>query len=605
MSRLFIAGPKSRLESVVSKLHELKAAHIIEHKKDEFDICQPLRSFEKTSSMLVQVRSIMSHFKIQSAERAKIKFKIAELEKNIELMAKEINEAGDQVKKAESEISLIDSKKKALKLMADLNVSPDDFVKSKHIKSYIGYVSADLSGKLESISKNFELRSAKQDKSILIALFADSRHEKQFDKALDDASFSQIDTGAANGLKGNALEIIKIISKKRESIEAELSAQKAKLKEVVLKHSGYLADAEKFLSAEAEKSQAPLSFGSTREAFFIKSYVPESDAENIKAEIAKSADGRIYISEEQVSENEDVPVKLNNPKGISSFEFFTNLYSLPKYGEFDPTFLMAFTFPLFFGFMLGDIGYGLVTLAFFYILRRKYPIGRPFFSILMVSSASAVIFGLIYGEVFGYEAWHGLITRAHDINALMLISIIAGVVQINLGLLLGFILELRHHGFFMAACKKLSWMLLQVSGALLYASYQKIIPLPAYSGYALLAVSVLMLVKGEGFMGIMEIPSIVSHTVSYARLMAVGLASVFIAVMVNDFAGFLFHKGIFLIPLAVIALLIGHLFNIALGVLSPSLHSIRLHYVEFFTKFYTGGGTEYAPFGAERQKSLF
>ena len=105
-------------------------------------------------------------------------------------------------------------------------------------------------------------------------------------------------------------------------------------------------------------------------------------------------------------------------------------------------------------------------------------------------------------------------------------------------------------------------------------------------------------------MGIIEMPSIVSHIVSYARLMAVGLASVFIAVMVNDFTTFLFHKGMLFWPLALISLTVGHTFNIALGILSPSLHSIRLHYVEFFYRFYQGGGIEYTPFGAEKEKSI-
>ena len=113
-----------------------------------------------------------------------------------------------------------------------------------------------------------------------------------------------------------------------------------------------------------------------------------------------------------------------------------------------------------------------------------------------------------------------------------------------------------------------------------------------------------MLFKAEGFIGVMEIPSILTNIMSYARLMAVGLASVFIAVMVNDFVSFLFHKGILFWPLALIFLIIGHTFNIALGILSPSLHSIRLHYVEFFSKFYQGGGIEYVPFGAEKNKSL-
>jgi len=198
--------------------------------------------------------------------------------------------------------------------------------------------------------------------------------------------------------------------------------------------------------------------------------------------------------------------------------------------------------------------------------------------------------------------------RTHDFNVLMTISIIAGLVHVNFGLILGFILEYKRHGFLKAANEKLSWMLIQVGGALFLGPLLGMLTfqsqIPFYIGIFIFAVAVFMLYKAEGFLAIMEIPSILTHIMSYARLMAVGLASVFIAVMVNDLVTFLFHKGILFWPLALISLVIGHTFNIALGILSPALHSVRLHYVEFFSKFYQGGGTEYVPFGAEKQKGL-
>tara|TARA_Y100000294_G_C8565117_1_gene340500 strand:- start:888 stop:2726 length:1839 start_codon:yes stop_codon:yes gene_type:complete len=605
MSKLFVLGPKSKLEKVVSKLQELKVAHIIEHKKDEFDLCAPLKSFDKVSSLLVQIRSIMSHLNISSANPKPIEFNFNKLEKNINEIREEVNKVIDETKNTEDEISLLSNQKEALKQMALLNLSPEYFQKSNYIKSYFGYINdPNIKEKLENITDRFEIKAVQHNKRTLAALFVDSKLSDQFDKILADASFSDIDISIANELKGAPNELIEKISKKQEKLETNLKIQNNKLKKLSDKHFRHLIDAERFLSVEAEKAQAPLSFGSTRETFFMRCYLPEADMEKVKNEIAKVAGNKLHIVEEPLGEEEEIPVKLNNPRYIKEFEFFTNLYNLPKYNEFDPTFLMAFTFPLFFGFMLGDVGYGLVTFALFYWLKKKFQVGKNFFNILMAASVSAILFGFIYGEVFGYEPWHGLIIRTHSANTLMLISIIAGVVQVNFGLILGFISEYKHHGFLKAAYEKLSWILLQISAVALYASYANIINLPVFAGYTLLALSIFMLYKGEGYMGLMEIPTILTHIVSYARLMAVGLASVFIAVMVNDFATFLFHKGILFIPLALIALIIGHLFNIALGILSPSLHSIRLHYVEFFTKFYKGGGIEYLPFGAEKQKSI-
>ena len=110
-----------------------------------------------------------------------------------------------------------------------------------------------------------------------------------------------------------------------------------------------------------------------------------------------------------------------------------------------------------------------------------------------------------------------------------------------------------------------------------------------------------MLYKGEGIRGLIEIPSIFSNTLSYARLMAIGLSSVVLALIINDSAEQFFHKGGFLVLIGVLILVIGHVINIMLGLLGSFLHSLRLHYVEFFTKFFHGGAKKYQPFGMRRE----
>ncbi|KHO46844.1 MAG: V-type ATP synthase subunit I, V-type H+-transporting ATPase subunit I, partial [archaeon GW2011_AR3] len=113
------------------------------------------------------------------------------------------------------------------------------------------------------------------------------------------------------------------------------------------------------------------------------------------------------------------------------------------------------------------------------------------------------------------------------------------------------------------------------------------------------AVSIVLLWLGEGVKGLIEIPSIFSNILSYARLMAIGLASVKLAEVVNEFATEFIHQGGIYIFYAVLLLVVGHVINNALGIIGPFLHSLRLHYVEFFTKFFKGGGKEYIPFGRE------
>jgi V/A-type H+-transporting ATPase subunit I len=166
-----------------------------------------------------------------------------------------------------------------------------------------------------------------------------------------------------------------------------------------------------------------------------------------------------------------------------------------------------------------------------------------------------------------------------------------------------FINEVVSHGLRHAFFAKLSWYVLELGAALLALSGLGLLPVHWGVGLAVVILAAVMIFIGEGIQGLVELPSLMTNILSYLRLGAVGLASVGLAVVINENLALPFmEKGGIYFVFAIFILIVGHSINIALGVLGPFLHSLRLHYVEFFSKFYKGGGIPFVAFGEEKNK---
>ncbi|MFB6147890.1 MAG: V-type ATPase 116kDa subunit family protein, partial [Candidatus Nanohaloarchaea archaeon] len=314
----------------------------------------------------------------------------------------------------------------------------------------------------------------------------------------------------------------------------------------------------------------------------------------------------IHIEEE---EGENPPVKHENPALVRPFESLTELVDTPKYSELDPSFMIFLTFPLMFGFMIGDAGYGLTTMAVFYAGYRMFPGARGIFKSLMFASAATVAFGLAFGDAFGYVIFghHSklaaltgiqlfsevpvLFHRAEHLASVFKIAAAFGVFHVNLGYLLGAYNEYTNHGIREAFLEKGSWLLLEIGAALWYF-------VGMTAGLPVMLISVLTLYLGEGIEGVVEIPSLLSNILSYLRIFGVSVAAVALAGVVNAMAEPLFAMHTLAGTAGGIAvLMVGHGFNTLIKIMEGFLQGIRLHYVEFFTKFFEGGGRRYLPFG--------
>jgi V/A-type H+-transporting ATPase subunit I len=350
-------------------------------------------------------------------------------------------------------------------------------------------------------------------------------------------------------------------------------------------------------------------FGETDMTFVLAGWVPTVDVARVKAALTEASRGRVIVQEIPLTHDlmKRAPVALNNPPVAQPFESLVTLLALPRYGGVDPTRLMALFLPIFFGMMLGDVGYGLLLLLISLGLVSKFRTGmaRSISIVLAMGSAWGILFGFLYGEAFGtlgeefglHAIWLDRTSPEH-VTALLLTTVGIGAAHITLGLVLGVWEAVRERSRNLLLER--SGMLIGLIGLfLLVGTLVNILPrgamTPAIAG---VIVGIVLLGAPMGWLGILvgpiEFIGLLGNVLSYLRIAAIGLASVYLAKVANDMAGMIGN-----VVVGVILAVLIHALNLVMGTFSPTIHSLRLHYVEFFRKFYEGGGKAYEPFGAQ------
>ncbi len=346
-------------------------------------------------------------------------------------------------------------------------------------------------------------------------------------------------------------------------------------------------------------------FGQTDYTFVVEGWLPESQLPRLEAALAGEVGTEVMLVHAPLGaqEKSQAPVKFANPPLVKPFEPLVSLLALPKYAAIDPTPLMAIFMPIFFGLMLGDIAYGAILLVLMLYLRRRYkarPTLRSLAEVLVIGSIWSIVFGFLFGEFFGplgeefglQPLWFD---RGHEVQALFLVTIGLGAGHIVLGLALGVAEAIRHHNHH-DLVEKVAMLISLAALFLAVAVLADYLPdaffTPAIVLFLVgLAILIYSLGKLGFFLGPLELMGLVGNILSYLRIAAIGLASVYLAMVANALAGFV---GNILIGLIIAVLF--HALNIALGAFSPTIQSLRLHYVEFFSKFYHGGGQPFRPF---------
>jgi V/A-type H+/Na+-transporting ATPase subunit I len=458
------------------------------------------------------------------------------------------------------------------------------------------------------------------------------------------AQSSGVRLSAVPPLSGTPVEELNALRGRREEIRRRRVAIAERLGALARDWYPTVAAIDEALQVENRKVEVLSKLGAGRATFALEAWVPTRDLARLETIVQSASGGRAYFY--AVPTTEEPPTMMKNPGGIRRFEFFIRFYSLPQATEWDPTLVFAIVFPIFFGFMLGDWGYGVTILLICLWMIAGFPgaqhlpkAGRTFVKrimgpqgmrqlayALLPGCAIAIGLGLYWDEFFGYHLLArvaGYVApldplKSSDVGLLLIVAGFVGLAMVTLGFLFGLLKEYFHHhprgvigkagGILFAwgvAFFGLSVIQPKTLGAITAGGAST--ANPVFDGtIAMLVVGLLLMIGGEGVQtGMMSLIEIVSHILSYTRLLGILLASVILALIINTIGGGLLVGGTILgIVVGLVIIVIGQSFNVILGVFEPGIQGARLIFVEYFSKFYTGNGKPFRPFGAARTHTV-
>lgn len=350
----------------------------------------------------------------------------------------------------------------------------------------------------------------------------------------------------------------------------------------------------------------------------IKGWIPTYLSKEFRDLIENTCDNRAVLKLQEAQKDDiETPVQLKNNKITEAFVGITSMYATPKYNELDPTPIFTPFYLLFFGMMLADVGYGLLMMIVMFgalKLINLEPSKQKFVRFLFFLSFPTMIWGYIYGAFFGsFIPLKPIIDSNSEYSRVLIMAIAFGVVHLFMGLGVKAYMYIRDGHFFSAIFDVVFWYMTLIgaigflldrfiSGIVPHANIFFILMVAGMAGIVLTNGRNSKSIVGKGVSGLYSLYGLtnyVSDIVSYSRLMALGLAGGSIGLAVNMIVGMLSDAGIIGMIAAVAVFIFFHMFNLFISGLSSYVHSSRLIYVEFFSKFYQGGGIAFKPFRAK------
>lgn len=390
-----------------------------------------------------------------------------------------------------------------------------------------------------------------------------------------------------------------------------------------------------YLKFVIEKEKVSEEFRRTNKTFVMQGYLPEESKQTVLDTI-HSVTKAVFVEFSEPTKQDTPPTLLRNKSPIKQSEFVVDMYSSPNYRELDPNKVVFIFFMLFMGLIMADIGYGLCMVFIGLVLARRVKVdngAKRLWSIIAVSGIPTIIFGLLFNSLFGFALPYKAILPSpvpdvSGMNNLMLILLMClgfGILHMATGYFLKAVNMFKQKDVLGGIFDGLTWVVFFIGlvfagfnflidyltdDLVMGAGLRKFFEIMTIPGIIMIASSVFvaMVTAGrsergfgkftKGFGSVYGIINIMSDILSYARLFGLMLSGMIIASTFNDLGTNMFGGAIGYV-FGILIIVVGHLFNIAMGVLGAYIHNSRLQYIEFFGKFYTGEGNQFTPLGSK------
>ncbi len=620
MTKVHLIGHRRRLQPTLAALQGLSAMQLIDVTKDASVTLPPLSADDAQLGEIEELRYLIARLDAAFAlsshppQPSSSVVDLGEIRVEIDAAAPELEDLSRATDELEAELETLprhlQSLKRLLPLVPELteleSYDTDAVVLDARHSSVLGDLNAALD---HLLSGNFEILAGQVDAdSVGAVIVTPKRARREVQELLGRQQVNRVRLPPRYE-SARFRDAVTLMERRLVDLPVEIDTLHDRINAAIEPHEAWAA-ARVQARERLDQLIAMGHLGATAHTFVIAGWVPVTKLEDVRRAIAAIGEGEVVLELVPIDDADEPPVLMENRRPARPFEALVSLLSAPRYGSLDPTTLMMIFLPLFFGMMLGDIVYGGLLMVGALYLRHRFRVSSPsvseFARVFVLAAGWAIVWGIVYGELLGDlgHRWFGLeplwINREEALEPLLIFAVAVGVAHVSLGLLLGVWSAMRRHDR-----KRLSnsiGTLLALAGLLLVVGVAMgQVP----SGFmtpavATVVVGLVLMIALEGPMGLLtgplELMGTVGNVLSYLRIAAIGIASVYLARVANELGAL----GPVWIGVIVAALF--HTLNLALGTFSPAIQALRLHYVEFFGKFYEGGGTAFQPFGSLERK---